>query len=335
MLLSCTLSAAARAGKVHLGPQITSSGSLEDLELVKGHHRTCLNQHTGACQQTLSGESIDDRQGTPLPTRILDISQGDLSAGSSAKAPPKTTTKNLPDRLEGVGLAFYDLSKTFQEAITVTRHLGLRYLWIDSLCILRDSSDDWAKEEHTMCDVYSHAQVVIAAFSAPNAYSGLFQTYPLLPSTVLPYFDASGSPAGTIEAVMLPWTTSTLNRSEDKGELATRGWSLQEGILARRIVYFTDQSVVWQCAEAHLDELRRFYRHDFREWTLQEQFDKIVNRYSDRKLTYMSDKPVALQGITTAFEKARREAGYFGCWKEDPFEDLHWERDPPTVPASS
>jgi hypothetical protein len=173
-----------------------SSGSPEALELVKAHHRRCLNQHTGACRQTLSCEAVDDRQGTPLSTRILDIGQGESSNarlvqppralrgqyaalcycwGSSAKAPPKTTTKNLTDRLEDVGLAFDDLPKTFQEAVTVTWFLGLRYLWIDSLCILQDLPDDWAKEALTMCDVYAHAQVVITASSAPDPYSGLLR----------------------------------------------------------------------------------------------------------------------------------------------------------------
>jgi hypothetical protein len=34
-------------------------------------------------------------------------------------------------------------SATFLEAIRVTRILGYRYIWIDSLCIIQDSSSDW------------------------------------------------------------------------------------------------------------------------------------------------------------------------------------------------
>jgi hypothetical protein len=43
----------------------------------------------------------------------------------------------------------------------------------------------------------------------------------------------------------------------------------------------------------------------------------------------MSDKRIALQGITAAFEKAPQEKCYFGCWGEDLHEDLHWHRDTP------
>jgi hypothetical protein len=49
-----------------------------------------------------------------------------------------------------------------------------------------------------------------------------------------------------------------INRSEDRGVLAKRGWTLQEDVLARRILYFTNRSVVWRCAEAHVDELYEF-----------------------------------------------------------------------------
>lgn len=33
-------------------------------------------------------------------------------------------------------IAFSKLSKTFRDAIVVTHRLGIKYLWIDSLCII-------------------------------------------------------------------------------------------------------------------------------------------------------------------------------------------------------
>ncbi len=42
-----------------------------------------------------------------------------------------------------VGITFDALSKTFQDAINVTRALGISYIWIDSLCIIQDSREDW------------------------------------------------------------------------------------------------------------------------------------------------------------------------------------------------
>jgi hypothetical protein len=52
------------------------------------------------------------------------------------------------------------LSKTFRDAILVTRELGLQYLWIDSLCIIQDDANDWAIESAKMANVYGDAHLV-------------------------------------------------------------------------------------------------------------------------------------------------------------------------------
>jgi hypothetical protein len=48
------------------------------------------------------------------------------------------------------GIPLSSLPKTFLDAIVVTKALGLRYLWIDSLCIIQDDEDDWLAESKTM-----------------------------------------------------------------------------------------------------------------------------------------------------------------------------------------
>lgn len=72
------------------------------------------------------------------------------------------------------GIALEDLPKTFQQAFIVTRQLGFRYIWIDSLCIIQDSYDDWVNESSQMHMVYSNAVCNIAASAAGNATKGLF-----------------------------------------------------------------------------------------------------------------------------------------------------------------
>jgi hypothetical protein len=49
------------------------------------------------------------------------------------------------------------LSKTFQDAIAVTRALGYEFIWIDSLCIIQDSKDDWNLEAPQMQSIYRGA----------------------------------------------------------------------------------------------------------------------------------------------------------------------------------
>jgi hypothetical protein len=56
-----------------------------------------------------------------------------------------TTTGATIDYRKG-GIVWSDLSQTFQDAIILTWRLGFRYIWIDSLCIIQDSAEDWQIE---------------------------------------------------------------------------------------------------------------------------------------------------------------------------------------------
>ena len=64
--------------------------------------------------------------------------------------------------------------KTLLDAVTITRRLGMQYLWIDALCILRDSPADWAIGSSRMSNIYTAAEVVIAATGAGGCKDGCF-----------------------------------------------------------------------------------------------------------------------------------------------------------------
>jgi hypothetical protein len=64
-----------------------------------------------------------------------------------------TTSENLEARMAGIDVS--TLPKTFQDAVKITRDLGLRYLWIDSLCIIQN--DTGLRDMHT---VYKHSIVI-------------------------------------------------------------------------------------------------------------------------------------------------------------------------------
>jgi len=72
------------------------------------------------------------------------------------------------------GLEISKLPKTFRDAIHVTRRMSIQYLWIDSLCIIQDSKEDWKRESALMMSVYAGAHCNIAACGAADARTGLF-----------------------------------------------------------------------------------------------------------------------------------------------------------------
>jgi hypothetical protein len=58
------------------------------------------------------------------------------------------------------------LPVVFQEAITITRFLGIKYIWIDLLCIIQDLLSDWTRETSNMCNVYKNSFCNTAASSS-------------------------------------------------------------------------------------------------------------------------------------------------------------------------
>lgn len=64
--------------------------------------------------------------------------------------------------------------KTFADAIETSRQLQIPYIWIDSLCIIQDSKDDWQHECPQMCNIYKRSYCKIAATSAMDDTEGCF-----------------------------------------------------------------------------------------------------------------------------------------------------------------
>lgn len=106
--------------------------------------------------------------GGPLPTYLA------LSYCWGSNANLVALRSNL-EQLR-VSVPFEQLARTCQDAITITRYLGFRYIWIDSLCIIQDSRDDWEAESANMGYIYMKAFLCIAATAAPSSDVGIFQS---------------------------------------------------------------------------------------------------------------------------------------------------------------
>jgi hypothetical protein len=72
-------------------------------------------------------------------------------------APLRTLKSNYKAMLGEIGSQ--DLPRNFIDALVVCAGLGIRYLWIDSLCIVQDDGEDWKREAGTMHLVYRYAEV--------------------------------------------------------------------------------------------------------------------------------------------------------------------------------
>ena len=67
-----------------------------------------------------------------------------------------------------------ELTKTFQDAVLATRALSISYLWIDSLCIVQNNADDWAREASKIVFLYQNVLITFAATAFDSGIKGLF-----------------------------------------------------------------------------------------------------------------------------------------------------------------
>lgn len=72
------------------------------------------------------------------------------------------------------GIPVPQLPKTFRDAILITRELQIRYLWIDSLCIIQDSPSDWTKHVSEMAHIYHNGVLTLAAGASSDDDGGFF-----------------------------------------------------------------------------------------------------------------------------------------------------------------
>lgn len=131
------------------------------------------------------------RAASRLPTRVLDVSRDHRNVYLHETAPDEegnyvclsycwgqaktivTDSANFHTHLKGI--AIEDLPLTFREAVDVVKKLDYRYLWIDALCIIQDSTDDWSTEASRMAEVYGGASVTLVAAASSDSDGGLFQ----------------------------------------------------------------------------------------------------------------------------------------------------------------
>lgn len=152
------------------------------------------------------------------------------------------------EKLEGflVCLSYGQLPKTYRDAVEVTRRLGIRYLWIDSLCIVQDSPEDWQKEVRTMDIVYENAVCSIAATNSRDSHGSLFyDRVPLLVSQSSVLSSWNGQKPTYYKVTVDRVFDEEINLSP----LNSRAWVVQERLLSPRILHFGPRQLFWECHE--------------------------------------------------------------------------------------
>jgi hypothetical protein len=171
------------------------------------------------------------------------------------------TNETAAQLFDAGGIEVTTLPQTFQDAISVCWRLGLRYLWIDSLCIQQDNEEDWAREAASMSSVYFNSFCNIAASAAQNASEGCFSDRDFnlhIPLHVAARWEDKTSSTGKVSlSEMHPLLPTPINWLQDMfaSPLLKRGWVLQERVLSPRTVHYSQGQVFWECAHLKATEI--------------------------------------------------------------------------------
>ncbi|CCT61514.1 related to tol protein [Fusarium fujikuroi IMI 58289] len=135
------------------------------------------------------------------------------------------------------------IPRTIQDAILTSHKLGIGFIWVDSLCIIQDSKGaDKEIEIGQMTQVYTHAAFTIAARRASDAHTGFLHQRSVPSGTTIVKF--RGEDGETRQCTL---TFEAAERDEDQNFLDTRGWTLQEYLLSRRLVIIGTWTTTWSC----------------------------------------------------------------------------------------
>ncbi|KAK8128610.1 HET-domain-containing protein [Apiospora sp. TS-2023a] len=309
-----------------------------------------------------------------LPTRVLDVAsmsdspsvrlhipeenqRGEYLALSycwGGEQPFIMTTQNL-DTMK-TGFPDSELPSTLKDAIQVTRRLGIRFLWVDALCIMQDSPDDKSREIARMGQIYKNATATIMAAGAKSASEGFLKDNAQETVSCEVFLTAPDGTSGTVTICPLEiFDFSSM-------PLSKRSWCFQEYVLSRRHLFYTDKEVVWQCRSSKVvtisrgsirytprDRLEPFgisgaiisgahdssHKTDSRprgvlrgesgeEAGRTQLWKSILRNYTRRAMNDPDDRLNAIMGVVEELESRWSDKCIFGLWRDRFIEELAW-----------
>ncbi|KAM7211641.1 HET domain containing protein [Rhypophila decipiens] len=310
-----------------------------NFDLPRGALDSCLRAcPTGVCQVPLDQQPVELRTTTMIdvekrvtvPFPFGEGEDGDKGCEYLALSYVWGGVMPHPD-----GLANGTLPQTIEDAITVTRELGRRYLWVDALCIdqsLHPTSAQLAckmQQLSIMDMIYGCAALTLVAMSGSDSNAGLAGVSERNPR--------SRQWKETIDGLEFFTVPPVTNAEKEASGWEARAWTLQEGLLSRRKLYFTQSQMYFQCqclATAECedgsgiseDEMNEAVKRALHLGGANDMLSKLrvdwylhgylglLQTYTSRKMTDPRDALNALRGILSAWERNLLPPGHRFLW---------------------
>lgn len=328
------------------------------VSFIQTQLQDCLGHHSSGCEPL---STADEPQ---WPARLLEIERdsvrlidfnnetmpGQYAALSycwgdpselESRPPFTTKTTNIQD-LQQSGMAISSLPLTIQQALWLCRTLDIRYIWIDSLCIIQNLPEDWEREATKMETVYARSKVTIIAASSTSCHSGFLDVR-------LCYTHLTVPPNSPFRLSAKVRCKSGFHRKRDEFQfisdpIDSRGWTVQEELLSSRYLKFTKDDIQWVChaqstcmcgQQAHTWSTGPWQNTDYPR-DREKNWKRFVEELSRRHFTKETDKLVAISSLAkrsaAKFEVPEGQAAYIaGLWSSNFVCQLAWACIPGAV----
>ena len=220
----------------------------------------------------------------------------------------------------GLEAVMHKLPQAIQDAITLVPTLGIRYLWVDSLCIVQDSARSWKLNAFDMHLIYGHATLTICAADGKDSTEGLRAMHRKKHN--------SAQHTAEIQPGFRLMLTKPPEPAIRKTTWDSRAWTFQERLLSPRTLIFVDGRVYFQCRSTGMsedivaDQAGAGWSLDLVNAPLQilRQIDKrplwvyikVVELYTRRSLSKGADILAAFSGMYRMLESKMKGPFVFG-----------------------
>lgn len=247
----------------------------------------------------------------------------------------KTNYERLKQAIE-----WEELPLLIQDVAIIARKLGVRYLWIDALCIVQDDDNDWQQQYPFMSEIYEQAYLVIAAATSSKCDDSFIRSEEnFRPPSLNFTFERSGC-ASTVrvrEVESVGTHSDYETHFGGRDALEGRGWPLQERLLPTRLVVYSGSELQWLCktklaCEAGHKASAAAQGGLVPLYSLKTSAEAYlwmhmqIKEYTKRHLTYPSDKLPAMAGVAKKISTITGSKYLAGIWKDNMIKDLCWER---------
>ncbi|KAH7173783.1 heterokaryon incompatibility protein-domain-containing protein [Fusarium flagelliforme] len=248
----------------------------------------------------------------------------------------KTTRRNIGDHLQVIPQD--RLPQVAKDAITVTRELGISYLWIDALCILQDFGSDWNHQCTKMDNIYSNAHMTICSASSANCEEGFILKMDKTPAIRIHPLEPDGK--SIFFTIYLPFFHYIATEDLYEAEWYERGWTFQERMGSSRIVTFGKQNLHFACQSVghsmgfQREDLGRGFKMIYRDLLTDGDISLVYEAWDndvaaefsrfDMAFAHPTDILPSFAGIASLFHYRLKDTYLAGLWKGDLHRGLLW-----------